>query len=254
MWQFWTLSEKVGTPEKARNRERFLAEAPGQQIVEPRALQGDRFTAVGQFDMDTEYYIAAPADGNNTPRHTLRYGDRFTYPINGFQEYQDLMHLQLPGDGHYFVCLFPRFRTEAAPTFQTLGDGTVIKITGDFGTDYTFLSERNVTARADQAAFTGTAGCIQDRKGGVALALDAAGQLAYMSRALASDAPAALHIADETLTVAVDAEHKAQQVRVTAAGAWRVADGTPEGVRLIPAGDEFTLSIPPGVQQIVLHR
>ena len=161
---------------------------------------------------------------------------------------------QLPGDGHYFVCLFPRFRTEAVPTFQTLGDGTVIKITGDFGADYAFLSEKKVTVKADEAAFIGTAGCVQDRKGGVVLALDAAGQVAYMSWALVSDAPAALHSAGETLTVAVDAEHKAQQVRVTAPGTWRLDDGAPEGVRLLPAGEAFTLSIPPGVKQVVLHR
>ena len=98
------------------------------------------------------------------------------------------------------------------------------------------------------------AGCVQDRKGGLALALGAPGQVAYVSWALASDSPAALHIAGETLTVAVDAEHKAQQVRVTAPGAWRLADGAPEGVRLNPAGETFTVSMPPGVQQIVLHR
>ena len=71
MWQMWNVSEKIGTPEEARDVAKFLADKPGNKCLPARELQGDRFTAVGQLGVDVEYYIASPAD---TPRHTLRWG------------------------------------------------------------------------------------------------------------------------------------------------------------------------------------
>lgn len=53
--------------------------------------------------MDVDYFIASPTD---TPRHTLRYGG--TWAGSKVPDYQDLLHLQLPGDGSYFIVVFPR--------------------------------------------------------------------------------------------------------------------------------------------------
>ena len=94
-WQFWTLSEKLGTPEEAAQREVFLADKPGAKIAPLRPLRGDRFTAVGQFGVDVDYYIASPAEG---PRYTLRYGlQGGAYGTYGYAEYQDLLYLQREG-------------------------------------------------------------------------------------------------------------------------------------------------------------
>ncbi len=96
-WHFWTLSERIGIPADAANREKFLADAPGETILGPRSLKGDRFTALGQFGIDLEYFIASPA---NTPRHTVRYGlNPSAADVPRFSEYQDLLQLTLPGDG-----------------------------------------------------------------------------------------------------------------------------------------------------------
>ena len=115
VWSMWTLSQKLGTPQEVSDLDAFLANAPGNKVRPASEIQGDRFTAIGQFDVDVEYYIARPSD---TPRHTLRWGytgyntiDRHHNP-NPWHEFQDLLHLQLPGDGAYFVAFFPRQRTE----------------------------------------------------------------------------------------------------------------------------------------------
>ena len=77
----------------------------------------------------------APPARRGTPCVTAACG-----PANHVQEYQDLVHLQQPGDGAYYVALFPRPRTEAAPAFTTLADGKLVKVSGAFGTDYALLA------------------------------------------------------------------------------------------------------------------
>ena len=71
MWQMWTVSEKIGTPDEVRDLAAFLADKPGHAVRPARQLKGDRFTAIGQLGVDVEYYIASPT---NTPRYTLRLG------------------------------------------------------------------------------------------------------------------------------------------------------------------------------------
>ena len=176
MWQFWSLSEKIGTPRQASNVDAFLADKPGYKVVPPRPLEGNRFTAVGQFDVDLEYYIASPT---HTPRYTLRYGDTYSYPVNGLKEYKDLLNLRLPGDGHYYVVLFPRFRGKPAPTFSTHGGGAVIKLAGPFGTDYCLLSDTPTQATVDGIRLKGTSACVQQRKGETVLSLGAPGEIRF---------------------------------------------------------------------------
>ena len=93
-WQFWTLSSRIDEVGAA------------QQGNGARTLAGNRFTAVGAFGIDVEYYVASPS---NTPRNTLHHtsGDH-GYNVPTYSVSQDLLHLQLTGDGHYFVALFPR--------------------------------------------------------------------------------------------------------------------------------------------------
>lgn len=60
--------------------------------------------------MDVDYFIASPSE---TPRHTLRYGGIDRSHQRRISQYQDLLHLQLPGDGAYYAALFPRPHGEA---------------------------------------------------------------------------------------------------------------------------------------------
>ncbi|MHB9134493.1 MAG: hypothetical protein ACYDBB_25760 [Armatimonadota bacterium] len=246
-WQFWSLSEKIGTPAEMKDAAAVLKDKPGTVIQPARALpQGNRYTAVGQFDVDLEYYIASPTA---TPRHTLRYGGK-----RDALEYQDLLHLQLPGDGDYFVAIFPRFRTEEAPAFSTLGNGKIIKVTGAFGTDYGLLSTEPVNVSADGITFQGTAAAVQRRATGLVLLLSAAGEVREKEYGLSAQQSASLRVKTDSLTVNLPADHAHGQVTVQAPAGW-VLDKSTAGVKLtVTKRTQYQLSVPAGVATVTLVK
>jgi hypothetical protein len=263
VWQMWTVSETLDTPEQLQDVAAVLANKPGQKILPARELKGDRFTAIGQFGVDVEYYIAAPT---GTPRHTLRWGtDMFDWANKLMHpEYQDLLHLQMPDDGAYFVAFFPRKRGLPAPAFSTLGEGTIIKVKGVFGTDYGFLSATEATATGESAVFNGTAASVQDRASGLVLSLGASGSVRYKAYRLAADVPASLRVKEKELTVALPAgiqppAFELQQpfpgatLTLNAPGAWKLAKRAP-GVTLERKTDGYLLRVPAGCKAVTLVR
>lgn len=247
-WQFWTLSEKLGTPEQTKDMTSFLADKPGQKLMPARELPaGDRYTAVGQFDMDVEFFLASPAA---TPRHTLRYGGRDN---GGVPQYQDLLHLQLPGDGTYYLVLFPRPRTEAAPTFTKLADGAILKVAGAFGTDYAFLAATESSAAAEGAAFKGTAGAIQTRAAATTLSLAAAGEVKWQDVTLQAPMAAAVEVGADTLTVTTPSDGQGGVLTLTVPGKLTVKDGG-KGVSLKADAGMQRLTVPAGAVRVVLTR
>ncbi len=222
-WQMWNASEKLGAATAMADRDAALQAKPGNVIVPAEELpQGDRYTAVGRFGVDLEYFIASPAD---TPRYTLRWGTKY-YQYNtlaGYEDFQDLLHLQMPGDGAYFVVLFPRAAGAKAPAFSTLGDGTIIKVAGDFGTDYAFLAHKFTESTGDGAAFAGTAGAVQDRTGALVLTLAAPGRVRFKGYGLESAAPASLRVEKAIVTVALARGATTGTVTLTLPGAWKLA-------------------------------
>ncbi len=248
-WHFWTLSEKIGTPAEAADRAKFLADAPGRKILGPRALKGDRFTALGQFGMDLEYYVAGPA---GTPRHTVRYGLKpAAADVPSFFEYQDLLQLTLPGDGSYYVAMFPRRPDEEVPTFATSPDGRVITISGDWGTDYAFLSNDPVTAKIGEFSFQGTAASIQNRGSGLVLALGGQGTVAANSFALTAPFGASLRVGSAALTIDMPADHPAGRIDVVAPGGWKLREGRGVTLTKEPTGS-YKLGIPAGKTTVEL--
>ena len=210
-WRFWTLSEKIGA----------ASEAPGRKILGPRELKGDRFTAVGQFGVDLEYYVASPAGG---PRYTLRYGLKAAAAgVGSYFEYQDMLQLTLPGDGSYYVAMFPRKARAKAPTFATAGDGKVITISGQWGTDYAFLSKEPATAKVAGFSFKGTAASLQNRRSGLVLALGAPGTVAGKSFALTAPFGASLRVGSADLAIDMSANHPDGEIIITAPGEWKQA-------------------------------
>jgi hypothetical protein len=265
MWQMWTVSEKIGTPDEVQDLTAFLADKPGHAVRPARELKGDRFTAVGQLGVDVEYYIASPS---NTPRYTLRWGEELMDWINKLNEpeFQDLLHLQMPGDGAYYVAFFPRKRDMPVPVFQTLGDGLIIKTRGEFGTDYGFLSAQEAVASGEAARFRGTGASVQDRKTGRVLALAAKGEVRYETYALTADFAASLRIGEKELILelpekVLDGENALQPmipfpggaVTVTAPGNWALAHPLP-GVTLAKSGQTLVLQVPPGRKTVTLSK
>jgi len=263
MWQMWTVSETIDTPENVKNVANVLANKPGHTILPARQLTGDRFTAIGQLGVDVEYYIASPSD---TPRHTLRWGTNMFDWANKLatKEYQDLLHLQMPGDGVYYVAFFPRKRATPAPTFSTLGDGTIIKVSGTFGTDYGFLSALEATASGEGASFRGTAASVQDRMGGLVLSLGAKGTVGYKKHGLKAGFPAALRVRERELIVELPAgiqppafglmkPFPGGKVTVGAPGQWALSKPLP-GVKLAPSATGFVLEVPAGLRTVTVVR
>ncbi len=250
-WQFWTTSDKLGTPEQARDRAAFLADKPGDKSMPVSALSGDRFTALGTLGQDIEYYVAAPTD---TPRHTLRYSSRAPgYLVRDFMLGQDLLHLQLRGDGAYFVAIVPRAAAEEAPQFTTLGAGTVIKVMGKFGVDYAFLAGAKTAVTAEDARFDGTAASVQVRADGPLLALAASGVVAFQAYVLTAPMPATLHVAADKLTLALPDDHAGGEVIVQMPGTWKLFTPAP-GVALKVDKDRWLLTIPAGCRQVTLLK
>jgi hypothetical protein len=247
-WQFWTLSEKIGTPEQARDIEMFLADKPGTSMAPSRELPiSHRYTALGQMNVDVEYFIAEP---QATPRHTLRYGgtDHSKVP-----QWQDLMHLQLPNDGSYYVAVYPRPRNEAAPTFTTLADGKVIRTTSSVGSDYAFLADTKAAAESDRFGFEGTAGVIQERGDAVMLSLSAAGLVRWDKYIISSQLPASLTIVANELSVTRSASQADQPVSISAPGAW-VAAGDAKGITNNAGANGTRMTLPPGMANAIFRK
>lgn len=257
MWQMWTVSDKLGTPEQMAERAAFLADKPGMNPVDAYPLpQSDRYTAAGLYGVDVEYYIAAPRD---TPRHTLHLGQEYNYsPSQGYQEYMDLLHLQMTGDGAYFVVLYPRKAGEEVPAFATLGEGRIIRVSGAFGKDYCFVSGQDAEAEAEGAYFLGTAGSIQDRQVGLVLTLGAPGRVRYGEWDMTAECPASLEVTGEGALVRVPAGEAyggVRTVELASANQWELAPGS-TGVTLVPPmpGYSWRLQIERGVTTARLLR
>ncbi len=250
LWQMWTASERIGTPEEVRDVEAFLADKPGKRAVPARALAGDRFTAVGRFNVDTDYYIASPRD---TERWTMRMGQRYVdYSVTG-HDYRDLLQLRLHGNGDYFVVMFPRLRTEAAPQFATLGDGAAIKITGDFGTDYCFLPGEEAEVTIGEVYFRGEAGSVQKRANVNILATAAAGEVRFGQWGISAPQAASVRVETDRLVVHLPyAQKDGGEITLRTVGQWKPAAGQ-EGVTLTPIEGGCRVVLAPGVVQVVLE-
>jgi len=250
-WHFWTLSEKIGAPSQAADREGFLKDKPGAKVAPSRELKGDRFTALGQFDMDLEYYVASPSD---TPRYTLRYGTKGSaYGLRGFNEFQDLLHLQLPSDGHYYVAMFPRLQEAKAPSFATLGTGRIIKISGGFGTDYVFMSKRTAKDGSHGISFEGTAGAVQDRASGLVLSLAARGAVAYRECALTSPVPVSIRVGPYAAALRLPESSPGGKLIVRLPGRWGLS-GDRNDVVIAKDGNAHAITIPKGIRIVRLSQ
>jgi hypothetical protein len=210
-----------------------------------RLPDGARYTALGQFDTDVEYFVAAPAA---TPRHTLRYGGTY----RRVPEFQDLLHLELPGDGAYFVALYPRPRSEAAPQFETLAGGLVIRTSGAFGTDYAFLSPEAATAEAAGVAFAGTAAAVQERGGGRVLTLGAVGEVRAGGYGLTAPGAASLAVAGDALALTLPATGAGGELTIAAPGRWTAAPV--EGVEVQPAEGGLRVKVPAGAARVTFAK
>ena len=261
-WHFWTLSDLIATPDQLGDRDALLAKKPGNAIVNCSELKGNRFTALGQFDKDCEYFVASPV---NTPRYTARYGRRDSaYGVRTFNEYQDLMHLQLPGRGAYYVCLYPHRKDTAAPEFSTMGNGSIMRIVSAEGTDYCFLSESMARVEEGPGAFSGTSACagsgdglsaayIKDRAEGLSISLADGGSATYGAYRLECRRAATLAVSPNWLHITLAQAGDPVTLAVDAPGRWVAANGV-AGKNVEPTKNGVTVHVSAQVREVVLRR
>ena len=249
------MSERLLPVQEATKAQPFSTPLPGETIIESHELPlTNRYTAIGQYGVDLEYFITAPTD---TPRYTMRWGFKqdpgWNQVPEGFGEYQDLLHLRLPGNGAYYLALFPHTRTKNSPKFDALGADQIIRVSGEFGTDWGFLNADEAVAEADGVRFEGTAASVQDRPHERILALGAAGQVRYKEYELRASQPASLRLFSDAITLELEGNHKGHTVivstgypltlRTPIAGV--VLETTPAGARIF---------LPSDVNRVALKR
>lgn len=243
MWQMWMVSDGINAPSSG-SRPR-AANARSNAGDAPRLLEGDRFLATGLFGVDTDIFVAEPVA---TPRSTLRWGRSYDYsPIAGVREDMDLLHLQRPDDGAYFVAFHPRRRNERPARFEALADGHVIRADHGSRIDYAFLADQPTDVTADGIRFNGKAILVRRDVAGPTIVMSARGgvQLSHIFDAeTATDAaeciasgPASFVIRPTAIVITFPAGHRGTAVRVNMPGTWRLV-GNDEGVTLKDAGAE----------------
>jgi hypothetical protein len=175
------------------------------------------------------------------------------YSVVG-EDYRDLLQLRLNGDGDYFVVMFPRFREEAVPQFAALAGGPVVRITGEFGTDYCFLPGEESSATVGEVSFRGEAGSVQDRHGVKVLAIGSAGQAGYGQWGISAPQAASVRVETNRLVVSLSyAQAGGGEVTLRTAGRWRLAAGQ-AGLTLTPVDGGCRLVLAPGVVQATLEQ
>jgi hypothetical protein len=185
----------------------------------------------------------------------MRWGQRYVdYSVQG-EDYRDLLQLRLDGNGDYFVVMFPRFREEAAPEFATLGDGNVISIKGDFGTDYCFLPGEKAQMTVGELYFRGEAASVQDRADAKILATGAAGEVRTGRWGISAPHAASLRVETSRLVVHLPfAKKNGGEVTLRAEGRWKLATGL-QGITLTAVeGGGYRIVFAPGAVLAVLVR
>jgi hypothetical protein len=136
------------------------------------------------------------------------------------------------------------------PVFTTLGNGTVIKVTGDFGTDYGFLTADPLTVTAEAVIFTGTSASAQVRKAEYILSLGAAGSININNLGVQSDAPVSARFSAGRVILDFPTDHPEQTVIL-----WTPKKPiSPAGIKCLPdpAGG-MRMVIPAGLSRVVVQ-
>lgn len=249
-WLMWTLTQGL-SPHHQKQRKALPPYLPTRQLP-----QSSRYTGVGQFGVDVDYFITSPTQ---TPRYTTRWTSKMPKNYNniseGLRDTQDALILSLPKGGAYHVVIFPR-RLSNPPKFKSLGEGHIVKRSGPSGVDYTFLSQRPRTFQNKSILFQGTAASIQHRIHRTTLALASQGEVRYLNYQLAGSASCATWTG-QTVQVEVTPGRRPIQLRIASPQTLKLTQADRRrGVLLQQARSRpmsYKLTLPIGVKQVVLH-
>ncbi len=246
-WQFRVLSEKIALSDDVKNLDAPLAEKPGQMALPSRELaHGNRYTAIGQYGVDVEFFIVNPSD---TPRHTLRYGGK---DLRHVAEYEDLLLLQQTGDGAYYLVLYPRLRAEPAPQFSTIADGKIVKIIHPFGIDYALLSSGPAVASGEGVTFNASAASVQQRATETVLSLASGGSAGFNDISITAPVAVSAEFGNRTISIVLANKSHGQVMNLKAPPGYKLQNGT--GVGLQFQNGTYTVTFPAGSASASLVR
>ena len=263
IWQMWLVSNGVRPLDQTASVSPNQIRRPIATVESgPISLPGMRFLATGQFDVDTQIFVAQPSESTCS---TLRWGRPYDYsPLAGIREDMDLLHLQRPDDGPYFVAFHPQRRGEQPARFESLADGAVIR--GDHGSriDYVLLADAISDVAADGIRFKGSAAVFRSEKDGPTVAFCQPGGVQFAHRFIASEeprvvelvtsAPATFIVRTGRIVVRCASGHAGTGVRVKVPGSWKALAGPP-GLTSRDEGTEgIRIQISEGVNQVVVQE
>jgi hypothetical protein len=152
---YFVVADALDRPAPATWRLWFTAErvtlSPQQALV------------VGKEDVDTDVFFLQPQGGG------LKTEDKNMPRVTGLDtngNYAALSPTQigivapLADATRLSAVLYPRLKTDSAPTFKALAGGKAVKIQHAKGTDYVFLASEPFSYAEDDIAFEGTAGAV----------------------------------------------------------------------------------------------
>lgn len=167
-WQFWSWSNGILDSASGRS-------APSAATVAPptRSLTGRRFTAIGQYGVDLDYFVLSPIEPNG---FTLRWETAMVRaPDVGLKEVQDLVQLRLPGAGGYNVVIIPRIQGTQSSLVTADLDGRIIRIRHPYGEDVIVFGEKEGVTTPAGDTYSAPIACTQTRAGGSTLTMGPAG-------------------------------------------------------------------------------
>lgn len=156
-----------------------------------RVLRTQQVTSLGKEDVSLEVFFAQPANLELSIETKTRTANCGVHPDGSYQGAMQTTQLgivaKLKEATRFSALLYPRLKTEKAPTFTTIAQGNGVKVESPAGTDYVFLSPEPITFQEGGVSFTGTVGAIQLRGGQTTLCLGAAGSIATKEHQLKSE-------------------------------------------------------------------
>ncbi|MCF7853160.1 MAG: hypothetical protein K9N51_00060 [Candidatus Pacebacteria bacterium] len=234
-WKLWTLSTDVAA-------------------TDDRAM----FSATGQFGVDLDCFIAAPAD---TPRHTLRYERKYSYVkklLQGFVDAQDLLQVEVPDGQSCFAALVPRYHDDAPPAIETFADGRVIRLKRETATFYAVLADQDADVQDETVRCTGPTGLVRQTDDATTLSILSGGHLRFADYGVRSTEATDVEITADRVTVRVPYRKASTRViDLCLPGDWELRSSSTSFLdpKLIANDGFYRLQIIPEVYQAVtIHR
>jgi len=193
-WRLWLTARDVrlgsgsgmpaaAAPPQTDTMTNAVGDGTAMDLHFAKPTAATRALAIGREDVDMDIFVLAPAQPllrtEKKMRQSLSGLDRDAKQIGNMPTTQiGLIADAQPGTG-LTALLYPRLKTEAAPSVTVIAEGRGVQLQRNGNTDYVFLSASPFDYKDGQLTFHGTVGSMQLRGGKPAFSLGAPGKIAF---------------------------------------------------------------------------